>query len=132
MKRVFAFALLLGCFGVSVLAQDWYHEREQRFRDEHWRAHLFEHVRQDLEHINSAAWAAPRERRRLDRTKQELTDLQAKLEGRRFDQGELNDVIDSITKSANDERLSPRDRDVLRDDDNRLRDYREHHEHWIR
>jgi hypothetical protein len=28
--------------------------------------------------------------------------------------------------------LSPRDRDVLADDLNRLRDYREHHEHWNR
>ena len=131
MKRILgAGATLLTCFTLSVAAQDWYHERDARFRDEHWRAHVFEQVRSDLDHIGSARQAAERERARLEKTQQELTDLQAKLDHNRYDEGELNDVIDSLTKSANDERLSPRDRDVLHDDTNRLRDYREHHEHW--
>jgi hypothetical protein len=130
-KRIFAAgAILSACFALNVAAQDWYHDREERFRDEHWRAHVFEHVKADLDHIGSARWAAGRERRRLERTDQELTDLQAKLDQGRFDQSELNDVIDSLTKSANDTRLSPRDRDVLHDDTERLRDYREHHDHW--
>jgi chromosome segregation ATPase len=116
----------------SLLAQDWYHDREQRFRSEEWRHHLFAHVREDLEHIHSAAWAADRERHRLERTRQELSDLQVKLDQHRFEGGELNDVIDSLEKSANDQRLSPRDREVLADDVRRLRDYREHHEHWYR
>lgn len=121
---------LAACLAWSVAAQDWYHERDERFRDEHWRAHIFDQVRSDLGHIQSAWHAAERERARLDRTRQELGDLQAKLDHGRYDEGELNDVIDSLAKSANDQRLSPRDRDVLQDDTNRLRDYREHHEHW--
>jgi hypothetical protein len=125
-------AIALACLAFTVAAQDWYHDREQRFRDEHWRSHVFEQVRSDLDHIGSARRAAERERRRLEKTKQELTDLQAKLDQGRYDEGELNDVIDSLAKSANDERLSPRDRDVLHDDTNRLREYREHHEHWAR
>jgi len=115
-----------------MFSQDWYHQREERFRGEEWRRHVFEHVREDLNHIGSAIWASGNERARLDRTRQELADLQAKLDHRRFDQGELNDVIDSLAKSADDRRLSPRDRDILHDDDARLRDYREHHDEWFR
>jgi len=133
MKRIISTGLLMvACFGVNALAQDWYHDREERYGDEHWRGHVFEEVRTDLDHIWSAARASDKERHRLDRTKDELVDLQAKLERGRYDEHELNDVVDSLRKSANDERLSPRDRDVLTDDLNRLMDYREHHEHWER
>jgi hypothetical protein len=42
----------------------------------------------------------------------------------------LNDVIDSIKKSADDGRLPPRDRAVLNDDLMRLHDYQVNHNHW--
>jgi hypothetical protein len=61
-----------------------------------------------------------------------LGELQGKLERGFFDEHELNDVVDSIRKSANDERLSRRDRDVLSDDLARLEDYRAHHDNWGR
>ena len=133
MKHIFKASLvMLGCFAMSAVAQDWYHEREMHFHGEEWRAHIFEHVKFDLEHINSAIFAAPRERRRLDNTRRELTDLQAQLRsGGRYNEGELNDVIDSLVKSSNDQRLAPRDREVLTDDLVKLRDYREHHEQWL-
>jgi hypothetical protein len=133
MKQVFKAGLvMLALFGLSAMAQDWYHDRLERFRGEEWRGHVFEHVRTDLDHIWSAGGAAPRERRRLDTTKHELSDLQAQLQsGGRYNEHELNDVIDSLTKSANDQRLAPRDREVISDDLNRLRDYREHHDHWM-
>lgn len=131
-KTMTAGLLTLACFALTAAGQDWYHEREMRFRGEEWRAHLFEHVRVDLEHIGSAVWASGKERNRLDNTRRELSDLQVKLDHGRYDEHELNDVIDSMRKSANDNRLSPRDRDALRDDLNRLMDYREHHEHWRR
>ena len=131
MKHIFKSGLvLMACFGLSAVAQDWYHDREGRYQGEQWRGHVFEHVRSDLDHVGSAAWASGKERTRLQRTRQELAELQGKMEHGRYDEGELNDVIDSLKKSANDERLAPRDRDVLNDDLNRLRDYREHHEHW--
>ena len=129
-KTVSAGLLLLACCALTAAAQDWYRDREERFRGEQWRGHIFEHVRSDLDHVGSAIWASGKERRRLDRTKQELTELHNKLVQGRYDEHELDDVIDSVVKSANDERLAPRDRDVLHDDLNRLRDYREHHEHW--
>jgi DNA primase catalytic subunit len=131
MKQILkAGIFMLACLGLSAGAQDWYHDRDARFHGEEWRGRIFEHVRVDLDHIGSAVWAAGRERRRLERTKQELAELQDKLVHGRYDEHELDDVIDSLKKSANDDRLSSRDRDVLNDDMNRLRDYREHHEHW--
>lgn len=122
--------IMLACFAMNAGAQDWYHDRDGRFQGEEWRGHLFEHVRVDLDHIGSAIWASGKERNRLNNTKRELVELQGKLEHRRYDEHELDDVIDSMKKSANDDRLSTRDRDVLNDDLNRLRDYREHHEQW--
>jgi hypothetical protein len=39
-------------------------------------------------------------------------------------------VIDTLKKSADDQRLSPRDRAVIADDLNRLHDYQQNHNHW--
>ena len=101
----------------------------QRFRGEQWHAKVFMHVRSDLEHVWSGH-AAERERVRIQKTEQELTKMQADLDQGRFDNGILNDVIDSVRKSSNDDRLAPRDRAVLADDVVRLKDYQDHHNHW--
>lgn len=122
------FGALLG----TCLAQDWYHERQGRYQGEGWRPHLFEQVGQDLDHIFSAGAASDRERARLDKTREELGALQAKLDQGVFDNGTVNDVIDSLRKSANDDRLGPRDREVLADDAARIHDYQRNHNHWIR
>jgi len=111
-------------------AQDWYHDREARYQGEQWRPQVFAQVRTDLDHIWSARGASEKENARLDRTKEELAKMQGDLDQGRFDNGLLNDVIDSIKKSANDERLAPRDRAVLSDDLARLHDYQVNHNHW--
>ncbi len=129
MKRFHMAGALMAVFALTAAAQDWYKEREDRFRGEQWRSHIFMHVRSDLEHVWSGR-AAERERTRLEKTEQELTKLQADLDQGRFDNGILNDVIDSVRKSSNDERLTPRDRAILADDVNRLKDYQDHHNHW--
>jgi len=126
MRHVFTTGLLMTALALTVAAQDWYHERDERFRGEGWRAHLFMHVRSDLEHV-WAGHAADRERVRLDKTEQELTKMQADLDQGRWDNGILNDTIDSIRKSSNDERLAPRDRDVLADDVRRLKEFQDQH-----
>jgi hypothetical protein len=108
-------------------AQDWYHDRDTRYRGDRWRSHVFAEIRTDLDHIWSANRAADKERNRLERTKQELSDLQAKLEHGEWDNGHVNDVIDSLRKSADDERLSERDRAVLSDDVNRLKELQNQH-----
>jgi hypothetical protein len=130
MRRIFTASLILVALALGAIAQDWYHEREERFRGEQWKAQVFMHVRTDLDHVWSAVHASDKERARLDRTKEELTKMQADLDHGRWDNGMLNDVIDSIRKSSNDERLAPRDREVLADDLVRLKDYQDHHNHW--
>jgi hypothetical protein len=113
--------------GSSAAAQDW-HEREERFRGDAWRPHIFTHVRADLEHVWSAR-ASDKERARLQRTEEELTKMQADLDQGRWDNGILNDVVDSIRKSSDDDRLPPRDRDVLADDLKRLMEFQDQHNH---
>jgi hypothetical protein len=126
-RQTITAGLMMAALAFSAFGQDWYHEREERFRGEQWRAHIFVHVRTDLEHIWSAARAADRERARLERTKEELTKMQADLDQGRWDNGILNDVIDSIRKSSNDERLAERDRAVLADDLVRLKEFQDQH-----
>ena len=121
---------LVAFFGVSVAAQDWYHDRDDRYKGEQWRSQVFAQVRSDLDHIYSARRASDKERTRLEKTKEELTKLQSDLDQGRFDNGILNDVIDSLEKSANDNRLASRDRSVLNDDRDRLKDYQNNHDHW--
>ncbi len=133
MKQTITAGLTLAALvSLSAVAQDWYHDREDRYRGEQWRAQVFLHVRSDLDHIWSARRASDKERRRIEKTKEELTQLQADLDHGRFDNGILNDVIDSLAKSSNDDRLSPRDRAVLDDDRSRLKDYQINHNHWNR
>ncbi len=131
MKRnITAGLILAACLTLSGFAQDWYHDRDARYQDEQWRSQVFTEVRSDLDHIWSARGASEKEDARLERTKEELTELQAKLDHGQFDNGTLNDVIDSIRKSANDQRLAPRDRAVLSDDLNRLHDYQLNYKTW--
>jgi hypothetical protein len=126
MKRLLSSGVLMMLFTLSASAQDWYRERAERFRGEQWRAHIFEHVRTDLDHVWSGK-AAERERTRLQKTEEELTKMQADLNQGRWDNGLLNDAIDSIQKSANDDRLAARDRDILADDVNRLKEFQNQH-----
>jgi hypothetical protein len=131
-KQIVKSALILtASVGLSIAGQDWYHDREARFQGEGWHAQVFAGVRDDLDHIYSAGAASDKERRRLDKTKEELTALQSKLDQGVFDNGTLNDVIDSMRKSANDQRLGPRDREVIGDDVARLHDYQRNHNHWL-
>ena len=128
MKKIIMTGLLAVVFvGLSTAAQDWYHDRDERFRGDQWRSRVFLEIRTDLDHIWSANQAADKERKRLERTKQELADLQAKLDHGEWDNGHVNDVIDSLRKSANDDRLSERDRAVLNDDVNRLKEFQNQH-----
>ena len=126
MSRFLKTGVILTVLALSAFGQDWYHDRDARFRGEQWRSQLFDYVRTDLEHVWSGR-AANRERVRLQRTKEELRKMQAELGQGRWDNGLLNDVIDSIRKSSNDDRLEQRDRAVLADDVNRLKEFLDQH-----
>ena len=129
-QRMTAGLILAALVTFAASAQDWYHDRDARYQGEQWRSQIFTEVRTDLDHIWSARGASEKENTRLDKTKEELGKMQADLDQGRFDNGILNDVIDSLRKSANDQRLSPRDRAVLSDDVNRLHDYQQNHNNW--
>jgi hypothetical protein len=125
-RRFLISGIILAAFAFSAAAQDWYQQRE--VSEEQWRLHLFDHVRSDLEHVWSGV-AKDKEVERLTKTEEELTKMQADLEQTRWDNGILNDVIDSISKSSNDDRLKARDRSVLADDVRRLKEFQDQHNH---
>jgi len=107
---------------------DVYHrDRDDRFRGEDWRQRFFERIREDLDHVQSGAFPSGADQYRLARTRQELDELQSKLAAGRYDQRELDEVIGALDRVVRDNRLSYRDRDVLTDDLNRLRDFRVRH-----
>ena len=84
------------------------------------------------ERIWTHVWAGvakDKELERLTKTEDELTKMQADLDETRWDNGLLNDVIDSIGKSSNDDRLKARDRTVLADDVRRLKEFQDQHQH---
>jgi hypothetical protein len=47
MKRTITAGAIVAALAFSAFAQDRYHDREERFRGEEWRTHVFMHVRTD-------------------------------------------------------------------------------------
>lgn len=123
-----AFGLGLGTFAQN----DWYQTRESFYHAEHWRGHVFERVRDDVEHVQTTAFSGGRDEFRLARTRQQLDELQGKLAAGQYDEPELGDVVHTLQKVVDSNRLSDRDREILSDDVSRLRDYRDHHADWAR
>jgi hypothetical protein len=129
LTAVTAFLILTG----AAVAQnpDWYSHREERYRGENWRMHMFAEIREDLDHVQSTTFGG-RDELRIARTKEELNELQGDLEAHRYSQAKLDEVIGTLQKVVADNRMSGREREILNDDLHRLRDYREHHENWGR
>ena len=92
---------------------------------------MFAEVKEDLNHVQAKTFPG-RDEYRIVRTKQELDELQSDLAARRYDESKLDEVIRTLQRVVADNRMSPRDRDILNDDLQRLRDYRAHHEGWGR
>lgn len=108
---------------------DWYRHREERFRGEHWRGRMFAEVREDLDHVQATTFSG-RDEYRLVRTKQELNELQGDLDARRYNEQKVDDVVNAMQRVVADNRMSARDRGILNEDLQHLREYRAHHEHW--
>jgi hypothetical protein len=126
-------------FSLTATAQDrprdddsYHSDRDARFHDDHWRGRLFEDVREDVEHVRSVTWPGGGDEYRLGATVDELNQLQNKLADHVYDERQLDQVIGALSRVVADNRMSPRDRDILNDDISRLRDYREHHADWNR
>jgi hypothetical protein len=125
-------AFLIVAGAAVAQAPDWYQHREERFHGERWRNRMFTEIREDLDHIQSKTFPIGRDEYRVVRAKQQLDELQSDLEAHRYSEGKLNDVIETVQKVAADNRMSARDRDILNEDLQHLRDYRAHHEEWWR
>ena len=85
---------------------------------------LFDRVRADLDRAESTYYTSGGDHRRFNKVREELSEFQGKWANGRFDRHELDDVIGTLQRVVNDNRLSYRDRDVLQDDLYRLRDFR--------
>ena len=135
MGKIFLRSTAVGAFFLLAriaLAQppDWYSHREERFRGEHWRAHMFAEIHEDLDHVQTSIFRG-RDEFRLAHAKVELNELQNDLAAHRYTEAKLDDVINTMQRVVADNRMPPRDREMLNDDLQRLRDYRAHHENWI-
>jgi hypothetical protein len=60
------------------------------------RGHLFERVKDDVEHVRSVTWPEGGDDFRLDRTLTQLDELQGKLANHVYDERELEAVIDTL------------------------------------
>ena len=108
----------------------YYRDRDDWLRRGDWRARFFERIRSDVEHVRSVTFPTGGDQYRLGRTLQQLDELQAKLARGRYDERELDDVIAALGAVVRDNRMSRGDRDILVDDLQRLRDFRNRHEYY--
>lgn len=138
MKRLFIGTTIISgltLFAVPGFPQDRDRD-EDRYHNEHrgegyWAGHLFERVRADLDHVQAMTPVFSGDEFRLAKAKQELSELQRSAAGGRFEQErQLDDVINALQRVVADNRMPPRDRDLLNDDLNRLREFKEHHERY--
>ncbi len=104
---------------------DYYREREEWYRGD-WRGRFFERVRQDIDYVERNRFGGRGDRYRLDRTRAELSDIQREWAAdHRYSRRDLDDVIRALAEVVRDNRMNPRDREILEDDLNRLRDFRD-------
>ena len=108
----------------------YYNDRDAFFRGNNGRAMLFQRVREDLDHATSGAFPFTGDRARLDRTRMELDELQQKLGRGFYDERELDETTAALQAVVEGNRLAPRDRAMLTDDLNRLRDFRARHDEY--
>jgi hypothetical protein len=111
-------------------ADAYYGDRDAFFRGNNGRTMLFERIRQDLDHATSGAFPFTGDRARLERTQMELNELQQKLARGFYDERELDETTAAMQAVVEGNRLAPRDRAMLTDDLNRMRDFRARHDEY--
>jgi hypothetical protein len=121
-------AMLSGTYAFAQAPDEEYH-REQR-GDAYWANRLFDRVRADLDHVQAMVPTFSGEQFGLAKAKRDLNELQANAAAGRFDDRNLDEVINALQRVENDRNLSERDRTMITDDMSRLRQYRERHERY--
>ena len=89
---------------------------------------MFDHVRDDVSRVQDATPYFSSDQFRLARVKEELNELQRKYDRHGYDREAMQDVIRSVERVVSDNHLSGRDRDMLNEDLDHLRRFRDHHE----
>jgi len=117
-------------YGARDIEGLYHQERDQRFAGNNWRATFFEHMREDLDHVESNTFPFGGDQARLGRTKYELDELQQKLAQGVYDEQELDEVMGALQVVVDANRLGPRDRQILTDDLARMRDFRVRHDQY--
>ena len=130
LRNTAAAAAFLLIAGAAMAQGDWYGHRDERWRGDQWRHRMFSEVKEDLDHVQSKTFPIGRDEYRIVRTKQELDELQSDLNAHRYHQEKLDEVIGTMQRVVADNRMSQRDRDILSQDLQHLREYRERHENW--
>lgn len=110
--------------------QQYQQDRDRFFQGEAWRRNLFQRVREDVEHVQHSTFPFTGDQSRLGQTITELNELQGKLSAGHYDERELDQVLGALGSVVQNNRLSPRDRDVLNDDLRRMREFRDHHDDY--
>ena len=105
-------------------------ERDNWYRGNNWQPQFFQHIRDDLNHVASVTPPFGSDQARLDRTNLELDELQQKLSRGFYDEQELDEVIGALQVVVRNNRLTARDRTILTDDVNRMRDFRIRHDQY--
>jgi hypothetical protein len=59
-----------------------------------------------------------------------LSELQSAAAAGRFDDRNLDEVVQALERISGDTHLNMRDRDMVQDDLTHLREYRDHHERY--
>ena len=131
LKSLAGSSLLLFALTAGGQAQDRDRDDDYRHADRDegwWRGRLFERVRDDVNHVQAVTPYFGGDQFRLVKVKHELDELQGKYADHGYDSGAMDDVIGALQRVVSDNHLASRDRDMLSDDVNRLRDFRDHHE----
>jgi hypothetical protein len=116
--------------GLGAQAQDRYRDDDRYYRDDRYRPEPLNRVRADLNRASrDMGYLSRSEFHRVEHANEEIGEFQRKWERGHFDKGELDDVIGSLQKVVDKNRLEPRDRDLLVDDLFRLRDFRARYRH---
>lgn len=117
-------------YGARDVEGVYHRERDQRFSGNDWRATFFQHIREDLDHVESNTFPFGSDSARLARTKFELDELQQKLAQGTYDEQELDEAMGALQVVVSSNRLGVRDRQVLTDDLTRMRDFRIRHDQF--
>jgi hypothetical protein len=111
---------------LSAVAQDWYHDREECFRGEGAVARFYACEDRSGTYLERRPGQRQRARASGEDERRAVENAGRSRSGS-VGYGILNDVIDSVRKSSNDDRLAQRDRAVLADDVVRLKEFQDQH-----